>query len=51
MNSHTESHHPVSTPAVKQIKVQDGTPGTIQVQIVFYFSFQQASQFHKSHFL
>lgn len=26
-----ESQHPISTPAVKEIKVRDSTPGKIQV--------------------
>ncbi|XP_056890178.1 uncharacterized protein rab11fip1a isoform X2 [Takifugu flavidus] len=31
MNSQTESQHPLSTPAVKEIRVQDSTPGKIQM--------------------
>lgn len=50
MNSQIESQHPLSTSAVKEIRVQDNTPGKIQVQTVFYSPFQQASHSHKSLF-
>lgn len=53
MNSQTESQHPLGTPAVKEIRVQDSTPGKIQVPTVIYSPslFSLMSQIKEIYFL